>query len=135
MRIFSTRHNQGAFNLAMLILRLGVGILIINHGYQKIIHFSAMENSFINFMGIGSKISLSLVIFAEFFCGILIAIGLFTRLACIPILFSMGVAFFKVKQGDAFGHGEVDVLYIVAFLAIFLAGPGTISGDSLLSRR
>ena len=134
MKLFSTKYSQGAFNLAMLILRLGVGILIINHGYQKLTHFSEMENSFMNFIGLGSKISLSLVIFAEFFCGILLVLGLFTRLACIPLIIAMCVAFFKVKQGDALGHGELDVLYIVSYLTILFAGPGKISCDGMISK-
>ena len=134
MRVLTTRHNAGAFNMAMLVLRLGFGILIAHHGYDKLVHFSQMENTFMNFMGLGSKISLSLVIFAEFFCGLLVIFGLFTRLACIPLLLAMGVAFFKVMNSDAFGHGEASLLYEVAFLAILFAGPGRFSIDGIISK-
>ena len=134
MRVLTTRHNAGAFNMAMLVLRLGFGILIAHHGYDKLMHFSQMETTFMNFMGLGSKISLSLVIFAEFFCGLLVIFGLLTRLACIPLLIAMGVAFFKVMNADALGHGEAALLYLAAFLAILFAGPGRFSIDGMISK-
>lgn len=120
--------------MAMLILRLCFGILIAHHGYDKLIHFSEMQNTFMNFMGLGSKISLSLTIFAEFFCGILVVVGLLTRLACIPLVIAMAVAFFMAMHGDAFGHGEVALVYLAAFLSILFAGPGRISIDGIISK-
>ena len=136
MRLFSTRYNSSAFNFAMLILRLVFGILIVHAGYQKLTGFSQMENNFTNFMGLGSKISLCLIIFAEFFCGILVILGLFTRLACIPLLIGMGVAFYVVTHStdDIFGHGSAALTYFSAFLAISLVGPGKISVDGMISK-
>ena len=134
MRIVSTKHNPGAFNLAMLVLRLGIGILITYHGYQKLSHFSEMQNSFMNFMGLGSKISLALAVFAEFFCGILIILGLLTRFACVPLIITMAVAFFKVANADTFGHGEMALLFLVGALTILLAGPGRMSVDAMISK-
>ena len=120
--------------MTMLVLRLGFGILIVHHGYDKLMNFSQMQNTFMDFMGLGSKISLSLMIFAEFFCGILVVLGLLTRLACIPLLIAMCVAFFKVMNADAFGHGETALLYVVGFLAILFAGPGRFSIDGAISK-
>ncbi len=134
MRLLTTRYNSGAFNMAMLILRLGFGILIAHHGYDKIMHFSEYQNTFMNFMGLGSKISLSLDIFAEFFCGILVILGLFTRLACIPLIIGLCVAFFKATNEDVFGQGELAILYIAAFLTLLFAGPGRVSIDSVISK-
>ena len=134
MKPFSSRYNAGAFNFAMLVLRVGLGVLIVHHGYQKIDHFSTMENTFMNFIGLGSKISLCLVIFAEFICGILLVLGLFTRFACIPLIIMMCVALFKVHNGHGFGVGEMDVLYLSGFLAILFAGPGRISCDSMIGK-
>jgi len=115
-------------------LRLGFGILILKHGYDKLSHFGDLQNKFMNFMGMGRTVSLVLDIFAEFFCAILLIMGLFTRLACIPLIIAMSVALFKVHNADFFGKGQVDTLYLLGFLAILLAGPGRASVDNMIGK-
>src|SRR6185312_8043210 len=104
-KILSTKYSAGAFNFAMLVLRVGLGVLMLSHGYSKLIHFNGMRGNFINFLGMGSTLSLSLDIFAEFFCSVFLILGLFTRLAIIPILIAMSVALFKAHHGAMFGAG------------------------------
>lgn len=133
-KLLSVSCSDWAFNLATLILRLGAGILIIPHGYSKLVHFAEKKSSFMNFLGMGSTLSLSLVIFAEFFCGMFIILGLFTRLAAIPLVISMSVALFKVHHGDVFSDGERAALYLTCYLAILLCGPGKASVDGMMGR-
>jgi putative oxidoreductase len=133
-KLLSIKYSAGAFNFAMLVIRLCVGILMMNHGYQKLIHFSEMKNNFMNFMGIGMTASLILVVFAEFFCSLFIVIGLFTRLAAIPLIISMSVALLKVHAMDIFGKGEMATLYLAVFFMLLLIGPGRISVDSMISK-
>ena len=68
-RLTSINYSNTAFNIGMLILRVTSGVLILVHGFDKLAHFADMKSKFINFMGMGSNVSLSLTIFAEFFCG------------------------------------------------------------------
>ncbi len=49
-KLLSTKYSAGAFNAAMLILRLGVGILMINHGYDKLVNFGKYQQGFMNFL-------------------------------------------------------------------------------------
>ena len=42
-KLLSVKYSAGAFNIAMLLLRFGVGILIIQHGYDKLTHFQVMQ--------------------------------------------------------------------------------------------
>jgi putative oxidoreductase len=133
-RILSVKYSAGAFNLAMLILRLGLGILVASHGYDKLVHFSSMKSHFINFIGLGSTVSLALVVFAEFFCSIFLILGLFTRLAVVPIIIVMLVALFKVHNGQIFGDGEKESIYLAAALVILLCGPGKISVDGMIGK-
>src|ERR1043166_1710345 len=99
-KLRSTKYSTGAFNLGMLALRLGVGVLLASHGFGKLVHFGTMKNHFMNFIGLGPTVSLALVVFAEFFCSILLILGLFTRLASIPIIIAMGVVVFVASHGD-----------------------------------
>jgi putative oxidoreductase len=80
---------------------------------------------------LGSSVSLSLTIFAELFCALLIVIGLFTRLATIPLIVTMCVALFKAHNSDFFGEGEMAALYLGAFITILLTGPGKYSVDGI----
>ena len=133
-KLLSISYKEWAFDLAMLVLRGVAGALIIPHGYDKLVHFAGMKNSFMNFMGIGTTLSLSLVIFAEFFCGMFIALGLFTRLAAIPLVIAMGVAVFKANHGDIFGRGADGTMFLAIFVAILLCGPGRASADGLINK-
>jgi len=133
-KLLSVSYREWAFNMAMFVLRVIAGVLIIPYGYDKLIHFAEKKYSFTNFMGIGSPLSLALVIFAEFFCSMFIILGLFTRLAVIPLLIVMSVVVFKINHGNIFGKNELPVLFLVSFLAVFLCGPGKASADGLINK-
>ena len=133
-RFLSTRHSPQAFNIGMLILRLALGILLMQHGYDKLIHFSSLRHSFMSFLGLSPTISLSLIIFAEFFCSLFVIMGLFTRFACIPIIIGMSVVVFIANNGDILGKGERGTLYLAAALVILLCGPGRASLDAAIGK-
>jgi putative oxidoreductase len=133
-KLFSTTYSATAFNVAILVLRAGISITMIHHGYNKLTHFSEMQEKFMNFMGLGTDISLGLAIFAEFFCSILLLIGLATRVALIPMIITMAVAVFSAHSADIFGKGELATLYLLAYIALLLVGPGAYSVDGILNR-
>ena len=133
-KLLSIKYSAGAFSATMLLLRLGIGFLMMSHGYDKLLHFSSIHNTFINFMGIGSTFSLTLAIFAEFFCSLFLVLGLFTRLSAIPLIITMCVALFKVHHGEVFGKGEIDALYLSSFVVLLFLGPGRVSVDSMIGK-
>jgi putative oxidoreductase len=131
-KLTSVNYSSAAFNTAMLLLRIGSGTMFMSHGYSKLVQFAEMKGKFMNFMGLGSTVSLSLVIFSEFFCAIFIIIGLFTRLVVIPPIISSSVALFVAHNGEIFGDGEKAALYVVCFIVILLCGPGRASVDGMI---
>lgn len=133
-KLLSTRYSAGAFNTAMLFLRITAGGLMLVHGYDKMVHFNETASHMMNFMGIGSKATTALVIFAEFFCSMLVILGLFTRLACIPLVICMGIALFKAHNGDFFGDGQVAALFLICFIVQLLLGAGKVSVDSMIGK-
>ena len=121
-------------SLGALLLRVGFGLLMIpQHGYAKLIGFSAYKENFIDF-GLGTTVSLSLAIFAEFFCSILLVFGLFTRLATIPLLTTMLIAIY-LHNWAIVGEHELATAYFIAYAAILWIGPGNYSIDYLLFKR
>jgi putative oxidoreductase len=134
-KLFSTRCSDTAFSIATLLLRLSAGsLLLIVHGLDKIKHFTAKAQHFSDPIHLGSTTSFSLVIFAEFFCSAFIILGLFTRLACIPIIIALSVALFYASNGEFFGRGELAGIYLAAFVCLLFTGPGKISLDRLISK-
>ena len=49
-KLLSTHYSAGAFNTALLLLRVALGGLMMKHGYDKLIHFAQYKAKFINFM-------------------------------------------------------------------------------------
>ena len=131
-KFFSINYSTAAFTISMLLLRIVAGGLSMSHGYTKLVHFSEYQSKFMNFLGIGSTLSLSLVIFSEFFCALFLIIGLFSRLVTIPLVISMSVAVVKAHHMDVFDTGEKATLFLVCFLVLLLCGPGKASIDGML---
>jgi putative oxidoreductase len=86
-KLLSTGYTDTSFNIATLLLRATFGILIfLNHGLSKLNKFSELEHSFFDPLHIGRRWSLLLVLFAEIVCALLLALGLFSRLAAFVLL-------------------------------------------------
>lgn len=133
-KLLSTKYSAGAFNVAMLLLRLSLGILMMHTGYNKLTHFSEYQDKFMNFLGMGSTLSLALVVFAEFFCSLFLIIGLFTRFSAIPLIVTMCVALFKAHNAEFFGDGQVAALFLTGYLVLLFVGPGRVSVDSMIGK-
>lgn len=116
-------------DLGLLILRLVSGAAMLTHGYPKLQKVIDGNFQFGDPLGVGPEISLILAVFAEAICSTLIIIGLTTRLAVIPLIVTMGVAFFIVHAADPFKTKELALIYLSIFLALFFTGPGKFSAD------
>jgi len=126
-KLFSTRYTENSIAFSLLLLRLALGILMIPHGFSKLTKFASVVKDFPDPLHLGTTISLSLVIFAEFFCAVLLVAGLMTRLVVIPLVITMGVAVFMVHNSDFLGEAEQATLYLAGYLVLLIAGPGKVS--------
>jgi putative oxidoreductase len=120
-------------DLALVLLRISSGgFMAYSHGWPKAQNVLAGDLGFGDPIGIGETPSLLLVVFAELVCGILVALGLFTRLALIPLIITMVVAVFIVHADDPFSKQEFGLLFLVPYVALLLKGPGAWSLDAKL---
>lgn len=133
-KIFSTKYSDRSISFSLLLLRLAVGGLMIPHGFKKLINFGTKSAGFTDPFHIGGPASMSLVIFAEFFCAGLLVLGLMTRLAAFPLIIAMAVAVFIAHDGQVFGDGEQAALYLAGYLMLLFTGPGKISMDRLIGK-
>ncbi|OFY41743.1 MAG: DoxX family protein [Bacteroidetes bacterium GWF2_40_14] len=127
---FPLRDN--GFSAALLLLRVGIAIMIMTHGWAKIQGFNAFSQAFPDPIGLGSELSLILAIGAEFFAAIFVIAGLLTRLSLIPMAFTMIIAAFVTHAADPFQVREMALLYLLVFVTLFLLGPGKYSLDYML---
>jgi putative oxidoreductase len=120
-------------NVGLLVLRIGMGsFMLFGHGWGKLANFSQKSASFPDPLGVGSFMSLSLVIGAEVLCAGALILGLATRLAAIPLAFTMVVAAFVIHADDPWQKKEFALLYLVPFVALMCTGAGKYSLDSRL---
>jgi putative oxidoreductase len=133
-KLFSTRYNDNGISFAILLLRITAGGLMIVHGFDKLEHFSKYANGFADPFHIGSQVTLSLAVFAEFFCAALVVGGLLTRLATIPLIIDMAVAIAYAHHYKVTGPGELATLFLCAFIVILFTGPGKASLDRLIGK-
>jgi putative oxidoreductase len=120
-------------DIGLLILRVGVAaFMFFSHGWPKLMKYSYLASKFPDPIGLGSQLSLTMAIFAEAFCALLVMLGLVTRLAVIPLAFTMLVAALVVHSADPWSKKEFALLYFIPFVALFFTGPGMFSLDAFL---
>src|ERR1700690_333818 len=125
--------------LAPLIGRLAVGLLFVSTGWGKVQDIPKVTH-FFEQLGIPAPgFQAVLVAYSELVCGSLLVLGLFARLATIPLIISMTVAILTAKRSEL--HGIFDLVgfdeftYWCVLVMIAIIGPGRVSFDRLLVRR
>ncbi|HRP55012.1 DoxX family protein [Agriterribacter sp.] len=132
IKLFSTHRSAKSVDVALLIMRIGIALLMFTHGIPKIGKLSEDPVQFMDFLGLGATASLWLAIFGEIICSVLVMLGAGTRLAVIPPLVIMLVAVFHVHIADPFVKQEMGLHYILTYVVLFIMGSGRYSIDHLL---
>lgn len=128
-------------NIGLLILRIGLGIMFILHGYPKMFGGpetwsqigSSMQYIGINFapMFFGFMIGV-----AEFFGGIFLILGLFFKPSVIFLFIMMLVVSAKdFGAGDQFTSYSQTIEMAIVFLSLFFIGSGKYSLDRKLEKK
>jgi putative oxidoreductase len=117
------------------ILRIMTAFLFMAHGAQKLFGFLAPPNaptmSPFSFMGFGGVL--------EFFGGLAVLLGIFTRPVAFILSGQMAIAYFMFHAPGGFwplqNKGDLAVLFTFIFLYLAVAGGGAWSLDRLWRRR
>jgi putative oxidoreductase len=113
------------------LLRIVSGLIFLEHGTQKFLSFPAGQAA-----GAGWALAqpAHYAGFVELGCGLLIAIGLFTRPAAFLASGTMAVAYWTSHAPrNSFpvnNMGDAAILFCFVFLYLVFAGPGPLSLDA-----
>lgn len=115
------------------ILRIVAAFLFMQHGAQKLFGFGGRQGPPLVLL---SQVGIAGVL--EFFGGLLLLIGLFTRPVAFVLSGLMAAAYFIAHAPQGFwpmlNRGELAVLFCFLFLYFAAAGPGPWSIDALINR-
>ena len=141
MRVFGLSLPAQLSEVALLVVRVIVGIIIGAHGWQKltVIGPANFGQSFLAQSGVPLPIFMGYVVTCtEVIGGILLIVGLLSRLAALLLTINLVIATLLVNihvgllsSTDGVG-AELPLALIAGFLAILSAGPGRLSLDYLL---
>ena len=122
----------------IIIIRLIVGLVFISEGIQKYLFVQVFGPGFFHEIGFGHAYFWAYFAGAsEIFCGILILFGLLTRLASIPLLVIMIIAFITTKMALLTTKGfwtflheyKIDFCLTVLLILLLIYGGGKWSVD------
>ena len=119
-----------------LIMRLIVGYTFMLAGWGKLNNLAQVTENFIGWGIPFPKLLTPFVSSVEFFGGILLILGLFTRIPAAMLAVVMVVAIKSAKWGDVDSLetllGFEEATYFAGFMWLAIAGPGAASLDRLL---
>ena len=134
-------NREALVNAGLLVLRIGIGIIFIFHGFPKLM--GGVET----WTQLGSTMSVMGITFApaiwgfmaaatEVGGGLFIIFGLLHRLVALMLIFTMVVALLvHVSAGDPFAVYSNALKALVVFVAFAISGPGVYSLDYKFFRR
>jgi putative oxidoreductase len=141
MRVFGLSLPAQLSEVASLVVRVIVGIIIAAHGWEKltVIGPANFGQGFLAPSGVPLPIFMGYVVtFTEVIGGILLIVGLLSRLVALLLTINLVIATLLVNihvglLSSTSGVGaELPLALIAGFLAILSAGPGRLSLDYLL---
>lgn len=122
-------------NVAPLILRLVLAIILIRHGWPKLFGTNPGLKGFAGWLG---SMGFPLPIFWAFIVALLevvggaaLAVGFLTQWVALLVVIEFAVIMLAVKIKKPFSEKEFDLLIFAVALALALLGSGSISLDSL----
>lgn len=132
----NNRRKSHATDVSLLLMRVFIGGAIAYHGAGKV--FGNMEGFGQAVAGLGfpfPAVFAWVAALSEFAGGILIALGLLTRVSALFAMSVMAVAFFMVHAGDPFRVKELAYAYLIFTAGVLISGGGYFSADNFIRSR
>jgi putative oxidoreductase len=103
-------------DIGLLFARITGALLLLHvHGLPKIMHYQNELAHIDDPLGMGHALTLWCALFAEVVCPVFIALGLFTRLAALPVVFLLAVSMVLVHPDWSIEQGQFGWLLVIVF--------------------
>lgn len=117
-------------DLAILLIRIGVGVIFIMAGWGKLNGIEGTAGFFGN-IGIPLPAVMAWVVaIVEFVGGLMVLTGTFIRIPAVLLAIIMVVALITTKLDQSFNAARLDLMLLLTSLALFMLGSGKYSIDS-----
>ena len=104
-------------SLGLLILRISIGTMLIHHGYEKTADIQNFADAFVRPIGLPFPILSSYIAaYSEIYGSWLLIAGLFTPLAALSIVGTIGVAIYHAIVTAGFN------IYLLELLILYMGG-------------
>ena len=128
--------DNSLLQVAWLVVRVAVGLLMIHNGVDKLADVQGFADNVVAFIGLPAPVFFTYcAAYAEIIGSILLVLGLFTRLDAIVLLVTMLVAIYFHLKADGFKIMPLETasLYALLFVSFLANGGGRFAIDSLLA--
>jgi putative oxidoreductase len=126
-------------SVALLAARLTVGVLFVSTGWGKVHNLGKVIEYFGELHIPMPAFNALLASYTELLGGMLLVVGLASRLAALPLMVTMTVALITAKADEIHGlpdlFGEIEWTYFALLFVIVVFGPGKISLDTIARKR
>jgi putative oxidoreductase len=136
MMIFRSPSSR-SLSLGLAVLRIAVGVVFLNHGYQKLFvwGFAGVTGAFTHMRVPLPGVIGPLDALLEAFGAIALIFGFLTRPLAVLFVCDMLGAIFLVQLKNGFSHYELEFLLCASSVALIFTGAGAFSVDALIARR
>ncbi|MCD5985618.1 DoxX family protein [Pseudomonas sp. CDFA 610] len=132
----SPKCTQALLAWGLLFMRVSVSLLLLQvHGLPKLMNWSVEVQRIEDPFGLGGTLTLGLAVFAEVICPVLLILGVWARLACLPVLAVLAVAVLFVHPEWSLEQGQFAWLLMILFAGLAITGPGPLVIGKALRRR
>lgn len=115
------------------LIRVVLGALLINHGVGKVFNGTGKLGSHLAELGWPLPHAQAFLAgYTEFLGGVLLIVGLFTRLSAALNVGLFTIIVFVYHYADAFADKEAGLLFLLLSLTVLFMGPGKISVDNFV---